>query len=698
MTRHLSALLLALGTILNAQEFTVAPTGDDTHPGSAVQPLRTIQRAAGLAQAGDTVTVLTGTYRETVRPASSGREGAPIIFRSAAGAVATIDGTKPLSGWTRAADGCWEAPMAGDFFASYMNQADQLFVDGRMIGEARWPNAGAELSLPQKATVDRFISKQRIGNLTTVVFEDDDLSGDLTGARITIQPNASGWGWTLSGTVVGHVGKRLTMQSFNDCGEDGKQGQYAVGSRYHVEGLPRLIDADWEWYHDTTRGVVVLKVPAGIDPNQRQITAKAHDLGLDLTDRSWITVQGLCLHGCTLTSDRNVGGDSIAHNADGSARYPWAAAGHLATASHLVIDGVQGEYLNHFTDVSGHFFLQWTHNTGLVIAGSDNLITRCTVRNSAGNGIALQGRRVRCLGNTVSDVDYTSTDCAGISTGVQPLAEDMEIAYNRVTRTARTGITLRGLKNSDTAKLVTRVHHNDVSDFGCQDWDTGAFYMAGMDGTFVRIDHNRFFCTMPRDGMIFGMYWDYSKNYIADHNLIWGVPTPIQVTRAFGDTVDGASNLLIYNNTAIPNDAAWGRPLYADKGIGSVVRNNLFKVADFKQQDGNWGNHWPQYGEACEVGANLIYGARSGVYWTKEKCLRTGDLTVADPHLVDAKRADFRPLATSPLIAAGQPVPSVTRDGITVPAYDQEGPITSGALEAGLPAFATGPEALPAAP
>src|SRR5688500_14247788 len=52
--------------------YFVSTAGNDAHAGSASAPFRTIQRAADVAQPGDTVFVRGGTYRETVTPRRSG--------------------------------------------------------------------------------------------------------------------------------------------------------------------------------------------------------------------------------------------------------------------------------------------------------------------------------------------------------------------------------------------------------------------------------------------------------------------------------------------------------------------------------------------------------------------------------------------------------------------------------------------------
>ena len=58
----LAAALCCAGA--NAAEYFVATDGCDAADGSAAKPWRTIQRAADAAQAGDTVTIRGGTYRD----------------------------------------------------------------------------------------------------------------------------------------------------------------------------------------------------------------------------------------------------------------------------------------------------------------------------------------------------------------------------------------------------------------------------------------------------------------------------------------------------------------------------------------------------------------------------------------------------------------------------------------------------------
>ena len=70
--------------------YYVSPEGSDTAPGTEAAPFRTIQRAAGLVGAGDTVVVRAGTYAGFQLGwdfPQSGTATQPIIFKGDPGAV-----------------------------------------------------------------------------------------------------------------------------------------------------------------------------------------------------------------------------------------------------------------------------------------------------------------------------------------------------------------------------------------------------------------------------------------------------------------------------------------------------------------------------------------------------------------------------------------------------------------------------------
>src|SRR5262249_46342359 len=74
-----------LETRLALSTFYVANTGNDANAGSSLSPFATIQHAADLVQAGDTVVVRAGNYPGFIRgwtPPPAGTASAPILFEA----------------------------------------------------------------------------------------------------------------------------------------------------------------------------------------------------------------------------------------------------------------------------------------------------------------------------------------------------------------------------------------------------------------------------------------------------------------------------------------------------------------------------------------------------------------------------------------------------------------------------------------
>ena len=127
----LAAALCCAGA--NAAEYFVATDGRDDGDGSAAKPWRTIQRAADVAVAGDVVTIRGGTYREWVKPANAGREGAPIVYRAAKGEKVLVTGADPVRGWKKRHDGLWTARVNYDSFGGMNPFTD--FISGDWFGD-----------------------------------------------------------------------------------------------------------------------------------------------------------------------------------------------------------------------------------------------------------------------------------------------------------------------------------------------------------------------------------------------------------------------------------------------------------------------------------------------------------------------------------------------------------------------------------
>jgi len=123
-------LLPALHTTASAAELHVAQNGNDANPGTAASPLRTIQRAAGLAQPGDVVTVHAGTYRERVNPPRGGTSDAQrIVYQAAPGEKVEIKGSEIVKGWVKDRGDVWKATLPNTMFGAFNPYSDLIRGD-----------------------------------------------------------------------------------------------------------------------------------------------------------------------------------------------------------------------------------------------------------------------------------------------------------------------------------------------------------------------------------------------------------------------------------------------------------------------------------------------------------------------------------------------------------------------------------------
>lgn len=136
-------LLSAAMPLPAATEFHVALSGKDENPGTTEAPLRTIQRAADLAQPGDMITVHAGIYRERVNPPRGGAsEAERIVYRAAPGDAVEIRGSEVITGWTQVQGDVWKVEVPNLLFGEFNPYREVIrgdWFNGR--GRAHHPGA-----------------------------------------------------------------------------------------------------------------------------------------------------------------------------------------------------------------------------------------------------------------------------------------------------------------------------------------------------------------------------------------------------------------------------------------------------------------------------------------------------------------------------------------------------------------------------
>lgn len=110
--------------------YHVAKGGSDHGNGDAGHPFATIQRAADIAIAGDTVIVHGGEYREWVRPRNGGLDAnCRVTYQAAEGEKVVIKGSERIDTWEPAGEQVWRATLENSFFGDYNPYATEISGD-----------------------------------------------------------------------------------------------------------------------------------------------------------------------------------------------------------------------------------------------------------------------------------------------------------------------------------------------------------------------------------------------------------------------------------------------------------------------------------------------------------------------------------------------------------------------------------------
>ena len=150
--------------------FHVSASGSDRADGSSEYPLRTIGRAAALAQPCDTVLVHAGEYREWVRPPRGGlSDTRRITYQAAPGERVVVKGSERVVGWTPHSGTVWAVTLPHSLFGDF-NPFVEL-VDGDWIV---YPSPDA----PRRHLGDVYLNGRSF-------YEADDLAGVLDPALRT---------------------------------------------------------------------------------------------------------------------------------------------------------------------------------------------------------------------------------------------------------------------------------------------------------------------------------------------------------------------------------------------------------------------------------------------------------------------------------------------------------------------------------
>ncbi len=530
---------------LITQRFYIATTGNDANPGSLQQPFRTIQKCALVATPGTACFIRAGTYRETIRPTASGEAGLPILFKPYNNEKVLISGTNIVNSWTPDSGSTYKAAVTWSLGAGN----NQVFVDGKMMTEARYPNMGRDVLAPW----GRFVNPR--GSNVTYTVDASNLPTGLTGANITLLPGPE---WVSeTGTITAATSSTFTFRA--PGGQmtevpDFDPGLYVArnGNPYFIWGKKVLLDSPGEWFLEN--GQLYLWTPDNSDPNSHTVEVKRRNYAFDLRDRSYIQLEGLHIFASTIITGEPTNPDAT-------------------LSQNIILKKIHVRYPSHYLKVNlGTSWVKGMTDSGVILFGKNHQLIDSTIAFSAGNGVTLAGSNHKVRNNIIHDVGYTATDTSAITTGLYGdySSSGHLIQNNTLYNTGRSIIVHR-----ETQAL--KILNNHLYNAGLIASDLGMTYTFTADGVqsdgggteiAYNIVHDNF---ATYEGM--GIYLDNgSKNFVVHHNIVWNVSNAINLNFP-------SINNRIYNNTLLSkNEAVKGGAarLPQCNATGTKLINNIY--------------------------------------------------------------------------------------------------------------------------
>lgn len=240
------------------------PNGNDANTGKSIStPFQTIQKAASVANAGDTVNIRAGTYRQTVTPAHSGTATAPITFCAyisngvpdtvtVSGLDLVTPGSNSIGTWQQYSNNIYKIQLTSAWVPA-LGQ-NQVYVNGRQLVEARWPNVTDSFALSRATSAIADGGSVNLNNVDSngnyaCTYSNASLSvfpaGFWNNATMVFSPGEE---WIMANATITSFASNTLSFRYND----GSSAYPGNGDPYFLIGKLAGLDTEGECFYDLT--------------------------------------------------------------------------------------------------------------------------------------------------------------------------------------------------------------------------------------------------------------------------------------------------------------------------------------------------------------------------------------------------------------------------------------------------------------
>lgn len=487
--------------------YHVAQSAASGGSGSAYAPFKKLAEAAAVAEAGDTVIVHAGTYRETLTPQNNGTATAPIIFQAAEGEQVILSAAEQVSGFTAQENGIYTAPVSWDLG----DGRNQVFYQGDSLVEARYPNAsnvGKDRAILIKDDNEPYSPLWPIAGDFSVAENEDETSSvgskKVTSETLLNQEEEDYWkgayfvsmhgsGYALHNARVaaskkGELTLTNTSKFFWPPADDDDKLKYG-----YLAGHLHALDAAGEWVLQD--GTLYLIPPEGADTANLTVEVKRRQCVADLSNAEYVQLKGFS----------TIGGSIKMNN-----------------SKMCVLNGLNMSYLNHYIiGIDQHSgFIDDANvrdangaptrgEVGIYVGGSDNAIVNCSMSYAAAAAVYGVGQHIYIENNVIKECGYAGSYVAGLFFTSEAWKSDNtprgghSIYGNTVYRAGRSVLQFtRAAEGALMPHMPSEIAYNDFHDGTLASLDTGITYaywvLMGHEKLFTAYHHNYVYYTLSQ--------------------------------------------------------------------------------------------------------------------------------------------------------------------------------------------------------